>query len=111
MRLALLVPLFALFVAGCGDTTASTTAAADLSMELIDLSTPGGLACGVSACDTTGGCAACASVLGGVCAPPCKVGGSGCTAPATCRPATPDGDGGASATFGGDCAGYDGYCL
>ncbi|MCU1280872.1 MAG: hypothetical protein JWM53_4418 [bacterium] len=97
----------ALLALGCGDDTTTTAASMDLSQPVLDLSMAGP-SCGPLAC--TGTCAACVPLFGGVCAPPCKRSmPSTCTAPATCRPLD-GGDGGASVTLTGSCAGYDGYC-
>lgn len=101
-----LVLVLALAANGCGDDT-TAAAALDLSTPTFDLSTPG-QHCGGVVC--TGGCTVCVQLGGGLCAIPCKTAMPSTCSSGVCNPAVPDGGNGGGVTFGGDCAGYNGFC-
>ena len=104
---ALAVGALVVAAGACGDDTTSVAASMDLSQPVLDLSQPGGgQACGATTC--TGSCTVCVPLAGGVCGIPCNT-----ASPSTCTSGVCNAggsDGGASATFAGACAAYNGFC-
>jgi hypothetical protein len=92
---------------GCGDDTTSASSG-DLAVLVLDLSTPsnGGQVCGATTC--AGSCTVCVPIAGGVCGIPCNSAAPATCTSGICNPVSTDG--GASATFAGACAAYDGFC-